>query len=290
MSNWSLFCHNYNLIGADKPPVWPEGSPLPQCIPYACDAFTTEQISLSPEYLWLLNDKETTYSGPMIEEISNSQLLLATGNVSNTGQVATLMDSCSGITAWQIRDNNTQNASTLRLYQDPTYALILSGFSYSQVISKHTTSVIRMQPILVHYAYQGNGLSQAINMSVVIDDYDTITVGVTPSPYAPYSESFTLPTPIEDDTPFLLYVEYNHTESTKVWLNNVLVADFIYINPLPPPYEPYGTAHILFCDNSTWTSQNLSIKSSNLSGTQLNNLDIAFQRNFTGYQLPPECS
>jgi hypothetical protein len=55
MSNWSLFNHNYNLIGADKPPVWPENSPLPQCVPYACDALENYIVANNG---WVMNDPE----------------------------------------------------------------------------------------------------------------------------------------------------------------------------------------------------------------------------------------
>jgi hypothetical protein len=56
MSNWSLFNHNYNLIGADKPPVWPEDpgpdpEPTPAaCTPYGCSNYTQYLGSIPGAY------------------------------------------------------------------------------------------------------------------------------------------------------------------------------------------------------------------------------------------------
>ncbi len=269
--SWNLFNHNFNVV------------------PYACDAFS-EYVLEHFTYVWLLNDKESSYNGVMKEEISDSQILEALGSVTHVGESAPLLDSCEGITGWRIRPPGYQaNTANFIIDHPEAHDLARDGFGYAFGLSKPAASSYLVPLLQVTYQYFTSS-NHTVNIVIAIDNATTIHINVLATSVAggTYNESYTLPTDIADDDPKLWYIEYDRN-GARVYFDNVLVIDHGYRHnitmvpfQLPAPGDQFTSAEIGMLNNSSWDHQVMAL-GDQLSDSERDGLSTSFDRNFIGF-------
>jgi len=256
---------------------------------YDCDAFKDGLISAGFDYIWLLNDKESSYLGVMTEEVSGSTILSASGSAAHAGEIPAILDSCSGITGWQIRPvGYVANEAQLEIVHPAAHDIITSGFSYAAAMRKPAAARDSVTLLSVTYQYYTN-TNHTVAIAIAFLDADTINVNVTSSgTVSPYNISATLPSSIQDDTTMLVYAEYDEVGVT-VYVDNIVIIDHTFRaslggadQPLPLPGAQYTSAKIRMFYNSSWYIQDIGLGNA-LSSDDLAALWVQFQRNFTGY-------
>jgi len=254
---------------------------------YACDAYSEGLINSGFGYVWLLNDKKSSYNGVM-EEVGGSTILSAVGTAPHRGESTPILDSCEGVTAWRIRDGGySANSASFAIYHPIAHELCNLGFGFACGISKPAGVIEFIQLLQVNYQYYTN-TDHSVNVVVSITSATTINISVTSTGQAgaDYNETYTLPTAIIDDESDLWYIEWNRGR-VWVYLNDVRVMTHSYNHAitgedfgLPEPGSQYTSAEVGMFNNSTWDHQALGL-GGQLTAGQADALYASFQNNFT---------